>query len=777
MASLEDLARKKFADLSAAEEKMLRAAPNGTVADCSNLGGGSDPAGANGTPEAPDEKWPETRNIRADLIRWLCVDREARELVDARGVLIAGARITGGLGLSYTDVLFPLVLLSCRLGQPLNLRWAKIPRLSLAGSWTGAITADGLKLEGDISMRNGFHAEGEVRLIGATIGGSLNAEGGTFKNSNGDALSADHINVAGSIFLGNGFSAEGEVRLLGATIGGNLDAESGTFTNVKSEDTPNRTGDALSADGIKVTGDIFLRNGFHSKGEVRLLGATIGGDLDATGGTFTNPNGHALNADRIKVTGHVLLIGDFVGEGEVGLTGATIGGNLNATGGRFRKRSGNALNPDGTQNESALNADRVDVTGNVLIGDGFHADGEVQFVGAAIGGNLDAEGGTFKNLNEDALSADGIRVRGDVFLRNGFISAGEVRLLGADIGGSLDAEGGTFKNSNRDALSADGIKVRGDIFLRNGFISAGEVRLLGAEIGGQLEVDDAWLDLLNLDSAHIAGLFLWQNIHNEAAPHIPNKQWKASLDLTNAKVGSLADQAASWPEKGRLRLDGFIYDRIAAGPDAKVPTDAKVPVDATTRLRWLHRQPEELGFRPQPYEQLIAVLRQMGHEHQVAEVAIAKQKNLYEHEHDDLSWWGKFWNRFLYRVIGYGYKPWWAFGWMATLVMVGTLVFSVARCPSVGVMVPSDKEAYQPDGKTEIVPLPPYYPAFHAFVFSIDFILPFDLGQKSHWRLRENQSGALVYWTFEVYSLFQLFAGWVLLIVAAAVPAGLIKKD
>ncbi|MFZ0246623.1 hypothetical protein [Candidatus Binatus sp.] len=667
---MEELSRKKFRDLSEAEERVVRAASDGTEADC-RLGGGSDPEKV--------DTWPATRNVRADLIRWLCIDRAASEQVDPKGIQIQGARITEPLDLSFTNVPFPLVLSSCRLEQDLNLKSAKMPLLSLQGSWTGAIDAEGLKLEGDIFLRKGFNAEGEVSLIGATIGGDLSATGGTFKN-------------------------------------------------LKSDKNPNPTGYALSADRIKVTGGVYLRNGFSAEGAVALLGATIGGNLDATGGTFKRPNG-------------------------------------------------NALNPDGTKNETALNADRVEVAGGVFLRNGFHAEGEVRLVGAAIGGNLNAEEGTFRNPAGNSLNADGIKVSGDVFLNNGFSSVGEVRLLGAEIGGNLDAEDGTFKSSNEDALSADGIKVSGDVFLSKGFRSAGNVRLLGAKIDGQLEVDDAWLDLLNLDSAHITGRFLWQNIHKEPESYFPNKEWKTSLDLTNAKVGSLADQAASWPEKGRLRLDGFVYDRITAGPDAKVPTDARVPVDATARLRWLHSQPDELGFRPQPYEQLIAVLRQMGYEHQIAKVAVAKQTDLYEYERSDLGRWGKFWSWFLYRSVRYGYEPWRAFIWMAILVLAGSIVFSIARLPALRVMVPSDQGAYESDETTEKAPLPHYYPQFHAFVYSIDVILPFDLGQKSHWRLHERRPYDFVYWLFEFYSLLQLFVGWVLLLVAAAVPAGFIKED
>ncbi len=464
MATLEELARKKFPDLSEAEQRVVQAVPDGALADCRYIGGGDDPANV--------DAWPPSRNVRAELIRWLCVDRDARKQVDPRGVRIGGARITEPLDLSFTKVLFPLALASCRLEQDLDLKWTKMPLVSLQGSWTGAVHADGLKLEGSLFLSYGFHSDGEVRLGGATIGGDLSATGGTFRNSNGNALFADRINVTGGIYLRNGFSAEGTVRLLGATIAGNLDATGGTFQNLKSDKNPNSTGDALSADGIKVTGDLFLRNGFSAEGAVRLLNATIGGVLDPGGGTFKNPNANAL--------------------------------------------------------------------------------------------------------------------------------------------------------------FADGINVKGDVSLRSRFSAEGTVGLVGAEVNGQLSVIDAWLDELILESAHVAGAFFWQNIHKDRHPRFPGKEWKPSLNLTNAKVGALADDERSWPEKGGLILDGFVYDRIYGGP-----TDAK------TRLDWLHLQPDWLGLRPQPYEQLIAVLRQMGHEHQVAKVAIAKQQDLYER--GDLGGWGKFW--------------------------------------------------------------------------------------------------------------------------------------
>jgi hypothetical protein len=490
--NLEQMARQNFTTppLSEAEKRVVQHASDGSLADCSDLGGGDDPA--------KPEKWPASRNVRAGLVRWLLVDREAGKQVDPRGVHIRGVRIKDDLDLSFANIVIPLRCFGCRLDQDLNLRFTKLPGLSLQDSWTGAIDADGLNVEGGLFLSNGFHVERGARLLAATIGGHLVGDGGTFKNSNGYALSAE---------------------------------------------------------AIKVTGDVYLRNGFSAE---------------------------------------------------------------------------------------------------------------------------------------------------------------------------------------------------------NG------VQLRGAEIKGQLSVDDAWLDELVLDSAHVAGPFFWLKIHKDANRDFPDKKWRSALDLRNARVGALNDEEASWPEKETLHLDGFVYDRIAAGP-----------TDATARLRWLDLQPKEDGYLPQPYEQLIAVLRQMGRQDQIAKVAIAEQKDLYNR--GDLDQWGKFWNRVLDLVVGYGYEPWRAFLWMATLVIAGTLVFLRARLRSVPVMVPSEKDAYESDEETEKTTLPQYYPKFNALVYSLDVIFPFDLGQKSHWRLSQKQAGPFVYWGYEFYSLIQLFLGWVLLLIAASVPAGLIK--
>jgi hypothetical protein len=100
------------------------------------------------------------------------------------------------------------------------------------------------------------------------------------------------------------------------------------------------------------------------------------------------------------------------------------------------------------------------------------------------------------------------------------------------------------------------------------------------------------------------------------------------LDFTGANVRLLVDDPDCWPEQivkdangaavsCDITLDGFTYDRFAS----------VAPTDFRNRLNWLYHQPPEHlrdDFRPQPFEQLIKVLREMGHEGDAQQISIAK---------------------------------------------------------------------------------------------------------------------------------------------------------
>jgi hypothetical protein len=77
-------------------------------------------------------KWSAQRAISAELIRWLCVDRKAREQLDPQGINIDGAKITGDLDLSLTVLIFPLQLSFCALNSVYLIK-AKCP------AWISAV--------------------------------------------------------------------------------------------------------------------------------------------------------------------------------------------------------------------------------------------------------------------------------------------------------------------------------------------------------------------------------------------------------------------------------------------------------------------------------------------------------------------------------------------------------------------------------------------------------------------------------------------------------------
>ncbi len=214
---LVSLAQAEFSGLSEAELRLLRAAANGGQAVCGPSNNFND---ASNDP-AKSDGWGVEREIRAELLRWLCLDREASSRVDPAGLQVLGAKITGALNLSFGSVPFPLGLFRCRLLEPAQLRSTQIPALYLNGSRTKSIFADGVNVKGSVFLRQGFTAEGEVLLLRAQIGGNLQCDGGAFS-----ALSAETAVIKGGLLwrqIANPQNAK--LNLINASVGAIVDDE------------------------------------------------------------------------------------------------------------------------------------------------------------------------------------------------------------------------------------------------------------------------------------------------------------------------------------------------------------------------------------------------------------------------------------------------------------------------------------------------------------------------------------------------------------------------
>jgi hypothetical protein len=346
-----------FGDLTPAEETLCAEVGTGEVVV---IGDGTRPG-----PEAGD-----TRQIRADLLRALILNRVKDCPVHDKGVRVAGARIAGRLDLQGCRIARDIVLVACWFDEEPVLRAARLDSLFLHGSALPGLEADRLQAEGHVFLRDA-ETGGEVWLLGARLGGALDCDGAQLRaGERGVALAADGLQAEGTVFL-RGAETTGEVRLLGARLSGDLDFDGAQLR-------AGERGTALAADGLQAEGYVFLR-GAETAGEVRLLSARLGGGLDCRGAQLrAGERGVALAADGLQAEGTVFLRGAETA-GEVRLLGARLGGDLNCDGARLRAGESGV----------ALNADQLSANGALFWRGVKGIDGVLDLTGAEVGALCD----------------------------------------------------------------------------------------------------------------------------------------------------------------------------------------------------------------------------------------------------------------------------------------------------------------------------------------------------------------------------------------------------
>ncbi|MFD2352893.1 hypothetical protein ACFSTC_31770 [Nonomuraea ferruginea] len=221
----------------------------------------------------------------ADLVRKVC-RRDPAE-IDPRGLVIEGARITGGLDLTGMAVTFPLRFVRCVFDEPLDLDGADLHLLALDGCAVPGLLANGLRVRRDLDLSRS-RITGDLRTPAST-------------------------------------SSTAAVWLCESEIGGRLLC---LDTLIESE------GRAIQADRIRVGGTIRLLHRFEARGALRLIGARVEGSLDLTGASLTRPQQDlALDLGDAEIGGSVFLIDDQTGRrplvrGRIDLGNTRISGHV-----------------------------------------------------------------------------------------------------------------------------------------------------------------------------------------------------------------------------------------------------------------------------------------------------------------------------------------------------------------------------------------------------------------------------------------------------------------
>lgn len=234
----------------------------------------------------------------------------------ARRLQLIGAWVEGRLDLGDAAIAGSLWFYRCRFDSPLLLDGARVAgSVVFAGCRLSGLMAEACTIGHDLSLNAGCVVDHDLRLSRSRVGGDLDCSrldlcGSADPGPPRRPLVADGLRVGGDVRLVGGFQAVGEVRFAGASIGGDLRA-SGQFNgNAVAE---GRRGAALALDRVVVHGSLRFDAGFGAAGSVSMRRARIGGDLDATGASFdwlgdaSWDDSATLVLDRARIRGALIL--------------------------------------------------------------------------------------------------------------------------------------------------------------------------------------------------------------------------------------------------------------------------------------------------------------------------------------------------------------------------------------------------------------------------------------------------------------------------------------
>lgn len=644
-------------------------------------------AGAAKTDLERTDQPADHRHLQAAVLRHVVLDPLTVSRLGPSGLALANVTVEGNLDLAFASIPFPLSFRGCVVNGTVNLQHATAVHLKFSGGRVQHLDASGVRLRGDLVLEDGIEITTGVDLRNARVGGDVRLFGARLGNGAVCALEADGCRIQGSITTRRGdvpggsatpaVQTHGCVSLCGAEVRGSIELQGATLTAGRGPDGHTH---ALVADRLVVRGTMHLSEGFRAYGSVKMVGCRIRNSLVCSGGRFTCLDDAALSLDNARIGQALFLNNGYRAKGKTRLVGAHIGSDLDCSKGRFLLARG----------EYALSAARV------------HVDGDVQMIGT--------------HANEE-LRFRGARFRAKCIAKNVFVrfpprpatrpTAVCLNLEGAHVAADVEVTGGSFDG----ILELSGAEIGSDVEVRG-------LRLAGGAVNG-----------VHARSATIAGRLVWRAVR-------PTGETEMVLD--HASIGRISHAQDSWPEPRRLCLAGCTYAAIEFPEPAggtvrtgQLPNGFTFQVESRrTPADWVKLASSE-SYEPQPFEQLERVLLRSGHEDAAKEVGIAKHEARVRTAPLPPR------DRFLARLFGaalrHGYDARPLVYAAAVVLALGAVVFGVGH--ERGLMAPTSPEvfldsAYQEDGT-----LPPDYPAFNLFAYSVDTFLPpvIDFHQETHW--------------------------------------------
>ncbi|SDW81508.1 hypothetical protein [Litoreibacter albidus] len=408
---------------------------------------------------------------------------------------------------------------------------------------------------------------------------------------------------------------------------------------------------------------------------------------------------------------------------------------------------------------TGLSADNASFSGSVYIRAGCVIEGEISIAGARISGDLQICDATIRSPRQDAIFAPSLRVEGSVFLGN-YPYAEKVT--------ELHATGLLFFSSAR---------VDHDFFLTNTLISLPQDPIASTPVFDPSEEHGRDM-AVSLARAKVNGiLYLADN-------HIP----RGIVNFAGAEAARFRDEPVGPGSAYPVRLDGFRYTDFSRHADTNI----------NARLDWLARTPDDMPFTSQPYEQLAAVLQELGHRNDARTVLMRKERLLRAENRRLMEARGapsivrgmsRVADDFLRWSIGYGYRPGRAV--VVAVALVVGLGFFFESTWRAGDMAPNAAPILVSKDWVDATETHAENPAvfwstpgqagqdwetFNAFAYAADVVIPLvNFGQESAWAPSTSRSplGKIAWWV----RWFAKSIGWIVTALVAAAITGVIRQD
>ncbi|MEV8606903.1 oxidoreductase [Amycolatopsis sp. NPDC051373] len=730
------------------------------------------------------------------ILRW------RRQATNAPIVQVEDAYITGTFDLRAAELGYLFRFERCRFEFPPDVREANVLGLVFRKCWLPGLKARNLRSRNDVRlirsvvevgpedseipettiMRGDDRERGmpnaAVNLTDAVIEGSVVLTRTTIKHPHGKAIQADRLEIHGAL-LAYRLEARGEVRMPGMRTGGNVNFSGATFDNPD--------GFAFNGNGIHIGGSLLCevdnygpaaeRKRFSAKGIMYFPSATVDSDIvlreakltvdqrgpvavDAwkSNDPYLDPR-PALVADRLKVDGNLELSDGLQAFGTLRMVNARIGGSLRLAGAEIKMARGRAT----PYYDRALHLDGSTIGGDVEATSLRVPVGQLRMADVQIGGNFLAWNAMFLHPGRDVFSARRAKIAGNFQLTDATLQ-GTVRLQGVEVGGSVNLYGSKLTEPGQRTSSSFSLDVRTarigrDLVLTENkdraFVSEGGVNLDGAQIARRLELGGAQLGSLPshgiaLDASDVTADEFLFGFRTPPAGRVV---------LRRAHCGTLGDTEEFWAAADGIELDDFRYDALKHG----IPLDDDRALDH--RIALLSKAMR--GYRPGPYDQLAATLRAAGNEEHASTVGLRKQQFRYEALAKGFKIFGpgvRLWSFLQRSMVGYGYRPVRALGWLLTLLVLGSLWFGLGSDDCV-----QNPGRYAVSGPRCLVNQQDTGLQWNPVIYTADLLVPIvDFGNKSRWYMHGADN-----WVAAGFTV----SGWLLATTVAAGFGRMVRRD